>query len=211
MAGEKKNIHQRVIAAMDLLNGKVAKDSRQGHQGFNYVSIAALTNTVRRVFTEVGITFRANLVAEDRTTKALHQAYECVFTNADNPEDFFSVVSVGSAMDQKPTSAGVAMSYAVKNAILKCLMLAGDDKDAEVAGTEAPAGKVAKPNAANESTKKVTAKDISDENGIYWVDTDGGKFVTDQKSIVDLVKVGEEQTFKFAVTPKGNLALVGVA
>lgn len=129
---KERNLFQRMNDVMRALDGKIEKDGAVTYGNkYKYVSIAGLTNEIRRALVENGLAFFADLVIEDRSGKSLIQTYKCTLVNADSPEDKIEMLMCGTANDQSPTASGICLSYAVKNCFLKTFCLAGDDDDAE--------------------------------------------------------------------------------
>lgn len=139
------NIYQRVQAAMRAVK-YVQKDKQVDGAGGGYKAVThdQVTALVRQHFVENGIVVVPRLTASatvstGRTTKAgtpiirFEGTYDVDFVNVDEPADKITATTVAHAEDQGDKAPGKALSYAVKGAILKVLLLeTGEDDESRV-------------------------------------------------------------------------------
>lgn len=132
MADTKKNVHQRLAAAM----AEVDYIQKERKQGMNYtiVSHDAVTAKVRPVLLKNGIVYYPVRCEHLHNGNRAECSLTVRFVNVDEPSDFFDVPTFGYGIDNQDKGPGKAMSYAVKYALLKALGLeTGDDPDTEAA------------------------------------------------------------------------------
>jgi len=139
------NIYQRVQAVMKAVS-YVKKDKTVEGAGGGYRAVThdQVTAIVRQHFVEHGIVVVPHLtesqtIATGRTTKAgtpiirFEGTYSIDFVNVDEPTDKIVATTVAHAEDQGDKAPGKALSYAVKGAILKVLLLeTGEDDESRV-------------------------------------------------------------------------------
>jgi len=143
------NIYQRVAAVMKAV-GYVKKDKEVAGAGGGYMAVThdQVTALVRQHFVENGIVVVPRLIASatvstGRSTKAgtpiirFEAHYEVEFVNIDDPTDKITASTVAHAEDQGDKAPGKALSYAVKGAILKVLLLeTGENDESRVRANE---------------------------------------------------------------------------
>lgn len=126
------NIYERIHRIMSDVKG-VAKDSVNKHGGYKYAGHEAVTEELRPAYIRHGVHRSASVKAYHRNGGDLALEVEVRWTCVDNPSDFLSVVAFGEsgALTKSggvtPQQAGIALSYAVKNAEFKVFALTGDD------------------------------------------------------------------------------------
>ncbi len=126
------NIHQRMRAVMQEVRG-VAKASTNAHGGYKYAGHEALTDALRDKYVKHGILRTASVVEHIRQGGLLQLLVKVTWINVDKPEDLYSVQILGESPAvtksgaASPVQAGIALSYAVKNAEFKAFALTGDD------------------------------------------------------------------------------------
>jgi hypothetical protein len=127
------NIEQRLLNVMAELS-YIQRDRQAPKEigGFSFVSHDAVTAAVRPMMVKHGIYACSSVVQHERDGNQTTLIVETTFFNVDQPEDQRVVRSVGYGIDKQDKGPGKAMSYAVKYALLKALMLeTGDDVEAE--------------------------------------------------------------------------------
>jgi hypothetical protein len=126
------NIHQRMQAVMRDVRG-VAKSQTNTHGGYKYAGHEALTDALRDKYVTHGIQRTATVVEHHRDGGLLQLLVEVTWINVERPEDRYSVRILGESPAvtksgaASPVQAGIALSYAVKNAEFKAFALTGDD------------------------------------------------------------------------------------
>lgn len=126
------NIHQRMQAVMKAVRG-VAKSQTNTHGNYKYAGHEALTDALRDEYVKHGIQRTANIVEHRRDGGLLQLLVEVSWINVDSPTDRYSVRMLGESPAvtksgaASPVQAGIALSYAVKNAEFKAFALTGDD------------------------------------------------------------------------------------
>jgi len=143
-----KNIYQRINAVMKTVS-YVQKDALiEGRGSYKAVTHDMVTAVVRPQFVEEGIVIRPeqlqSRLLQERAPKAegdkghkmhLYSGdYAVHFVNIDNPDDCITITVNAHANDTGDKAPGKAMSYAVKYAILKVLLLeTGENEEARFA------------------------------------------------------------------------------
>lgn len=135
------NVYQRIGAVMKAV-AYVQKDKQVDGAGGGYKAVThdQVTAMVRQYFVENGIVVVPRLTASatvstGRTTKAgtpiirFEGTYDVEFVNVDEPTDKIVATTVAHAEDQGDKAPGKALSYAVKGAILKVLLLETGEND----------------------------------------------------------------------------------
>lgn len=139
------NVYQRIQSVMRAVK-YVQKDKQVDGAGGGYRAVThdQVTALVRQHFVDAGIVVVPHLtasatVATGRTTKAgtpiirFEGTYNVDFVNVDDPADRITATTVAHAEDQGDKAPGKALSYAVKGAILKVLLLeTGEDDESRV-------------------------------------------------------------------------------
>lgn len=124
------NIHQRILEVMKEIS-YVQKEKKNGMK-YSIVSHDAVTALVRPSLVRHGITYFPAGLDVKQTGNRTEVVVRVQFTNADDPADLISVISVGYGIDDQDKGPGKALSYAVKYALLKAFGLeSGDDPDLE--------------------------------------------------------------------------------
>lgn len=124
------NLHQRLLAVMGDVS-YIQKDRKidQGG-GYKVVTHDAVTAKVRPALLKHRVLdYPQNLVCAQNGNRT-EMTMDIKFVNADQPDDFILVPTVGYGIDSQDKGPGKAMSYAVKMALLKALNLeTGEDAD----------------------------------------------------------------------------------
>lgn len=127
------NIYQRLNAVMKAVRG-VGKHSTNKHGNYNYVGHEAITDAVRDEYVKHGVVRTASVIDHQlidggTVMVKVRVGWVCM----DNPSSRLDVEMVAVQPTQTKSGGltaqqmGQAVSYAVKNAELKCLSLTGDD------------------------------------------------------------------------------------
>jgi hypothetical protein len=131
------DIYRRINAIMKDVVG-VAKTDRNAHAKYNYAGHEAVTAALRSAYVKHGVVRHATVDECIREGGLLRLGVVVAFINIDDPTDrieltmFAEAPSTTSKGGATPQQAGVALSYAVKNAEFKLFSLTGDDTpDAE--------------------------------------------------------------------------------
>jgi hypothetical protein len=140
----KPNIHQRIAAVMRAVRG-VKKAERNTHANYNYAGHESLTDALRDHYVRNGIVRTASVVSYNRDGGHLSLMVRVSWINTDDPADRHSVDILGESPpvtkngQGSPVQAGIALSYAVKNAEFKTFALTGDDTpDAAAVDNQTP-------------------------------------------------------------------------
>jgi hypothetical protein len=130
MTEAKKNIHQRLAEAMEVVS-YIQKEKKQG-MNYTIVSHDAVTAKVRPALLKAGIVYYPVRCEHTHNGNRAECSMTVRFVNIDEPSDYFEVPTFGYGIDTQDKGPGKAMSYAVKYALLKALGLeTGDDADNE--------------------------------------------------------------------------------
>jgi hypothetical protein len=141
---------QRLAAVMGDV-GYVQKGGKtQSGPSFKYVKHDDVVALVRPALVKHGVAFLATVrpetvsCVEHGATKSGSLRYkttlilDMTFVNADDPGDAYSVSFPGEGIDTDDKGSGKALSYAIKNGLLKTFMIeSGDDADNEATTQEA--------------------------------------------------------------------------
>jgi len=124
-----KNVYQRILAVMSELD-YIQKGTKMLNNQYRYVSHDQVTASIHPLLVKHGIavipTVNKYTQEGNRTTVEI----DVFFVNADNPQDQFSVKSIGFGVDPSDKGPGKAISYAFKLACLKTFCLeTGEDSD----------------------------------------------------------------------------------
>lgn len=123
-----KNIHQRLAKVMSEIT-YLQKEKKQGMK-FSIVSHDKVTALVRPALLDAGIVYYPIRCDHAHNGNRAECGMTIRFVNIDEPADFFDVQTFGYGVDNQDKGPGMAMSYAVKYALLKALGLeTGDDPD----------------------------------------------------------------------------------
>jgi len=110
---------------------EIRKDGKKVGE-FNYVSHDMVTAHVRDAFNEFGVLTWPSVIAHATNGNRTELQVVTAFINADSPEDQMSITTYGYGVDFSDKGPGKALSYAVKYAYLKALMLqSADDVEAD--------------------------------------------------------------------------------
>jgi hypothetical protein len=129
---QKLNLHERIAAVMRAVRG-VKKSERNTHANYNYAGHEALTDALRDHYVKHGIVRTASVVEWKRDGGHLSVVVKVSWINVDDPNDRHEVLMLGESPpvtkngQGSPVQAGIALSYAVKNAEFKTFALTGDD------------------------------------------------------------------------------------
>jgi hypothetical protein len=139
------NIYQRMAAVMTAVRGvaKTQKNTQGG--GYLYAGHERVTEALREEYVKHGILRTASISAVRRDGGSLSCDVLVSWINVENPEDRYSVTMLGESGPLTKSGvlssvqAGIALSYAVKNAEFKAFSLTGDDTpDAEERDDQVP-------------------------------------------------------------------------
>lgn len=130
------SIHQRIHAIMGEV-GHVEKDGQVkiGGGSYAYISHDAVTASIRGAFVKHGVIVQPTIVNHGVNGNRTELDVRVDFINVDKPNDRLSVDVLGYGVDTSDKGPGKAMSYAVKYAYMKVLMLNSAD-DIEAANVE---------------------------------------------------------------------------
>jgi hypothetical protein len=135
------SIYRRLNAVMSEIGHidkdktqEIKKDGRKVGE-FDYISHDMVSATVRTPFVKYGIAVQPTVVSHETNGNRVTLVVNTDFINIDNPDDRVSVQTIGFGVDNTDKGPGKALSYAVKYAYLKILMLNSAD-DIEAGGVE---------------------------------------------------------------------------
>lgn len=121
------NIHQRINGA----RGDVSKIEKtpKGTGGMKYDFIAHddVTAHVKPIFLKWGICPWHTVVEQNQSGNRTELTVETDFINIDNPDDKITMRTVGYGADNQDKGPGKALTYAVKGAFLKAMLLNSAD------------------------------------------------------------------------------------
>ena len=122
------NVYQRLANVMKQVS-YIQKEQKQGMR-YSIVSHDAVTKKVRPALLENGIVYHPVQCNHIQNGNRAECSMVVRFLNIDKPDDYFDVPTFGYGIDNQDKGPGMAMSYAVKYALLKALGLeTGDDAD----------------------------------------------------------------------------------
>jgi len=130
----------RVMARVEYLQkDDTVKIRTRGGNEFTYQAIThdAVTAAIRGAFVDEGVVSMPTVLSytqekvDEKDTRAVRTIaeVEVSFINIEDPKDYFTVKYFGYGDDVGDKGPGKAISYAVKNAYLKCLMLETGESD----------------------------------------------------------------------------------
>lgn len=125
------NLHQRLLAVMGEVD-YVQKDRHIGGSGGGYkvVTHDAVTAKVRPALVKHRVVYYPQNLAYVQNGNRTEITVDIKFVNADVPDDFILVPTLGFGIDNQDKGPGKSISYAVKMALLKALGLeTGEDAD----------------------------------------------------------------------------------
>lgn len=134
-----KNLFQRILSIVAEAE-KVIKDTKVGFGNTNYMGIShdAVIETIRPLCVTHGVVVMPSIESytEDEietsrggTSYKVTATVVTTFINADNPEERFTVRTIGTGMDAQDKAPGKAMSYAKKYGVLYAFLLLTSDGD----------------------------------------------------------------------------------
>lgn len=152
----KLTIHQRIHAVM-MDTGHLEKDGevKIGGGGYGYISHDAVTAHIRPSFINNGVMVIPTVDDTKKDGNRTELTVLTKFVNVDKPDDFIEVKTIGYGVDTSDKGPGKALSYAVKYAYLKVLMLnSADDIEASDVEHDPADGRQSETSAAMESVKQ---------------------------------------------------------
>ena len=172
------NLMQRLHGAMSDI-GAMKKDKLMdgGKQKFNYHGHAAITAACKAAFEKWRIAISSSVISETHENITIGQyntpgyfttaMVRVRFTNIDNPDDFSESDHMGYGQDTADKGIGKAVTYAVKYALMKILMISdGEEPDNEAFNweDEETHGKP-KPGAKSESRQEAAQRKLREAEG----------------------------------------------
>jgi len=149
---ENADIFERLFLASNMIGRLEKKETVKGGGNYSYASHDYVTARAKEVFAKVGIYHFVSLLDAkqdgNRTTATIEICFVCVGRSG----DCLKIKAFGFGVDNQDKGAGKAMSYAVKNGLLKTLGL-NTDEDIEAHDIDYDDGQSAKVNAANEEAR----------------------------------------------------------
>jgi hypothetical protein len=147
------NLASRLLAVMGEVPYIQKGGKTQSGPSFKYVRHDDVVALVRPALVKHGVAFLATVrpeslgcveVAPTKSGTARYKTtlmVDMTFVNVDDPADAYSVSFPGEGIDTEDKASGKALSYALKNGLLKTFMIeAGDEADNEATSPEsAPA------------------------------------------------------------------------
>ena len=135
----------RLLAVMDEVGYIQKQGKTQSGPSFKYVRHDDVVAAIRPALVKHGVAFMSSVETSTmgcevvgqtksgtdrfKTTLVLH----LTFINADNPAEAYDVAFPGEGIDTDDKGSGKALSYALKNGLLKMFMIeSGDDADVEL-------------------------------------------------------------------------------
>ena len=156
-----KNIYQRINAVMQDMPA-FELDGKNPQQGFQFVSIKNIYNTLRKLMVKHGVvSFPSQVIDKKMNVVVINKGnytknmYYCeatvafTFTCEDGSE--FTAVSEGGASDYSDKAQGQAMTNAHKNCLKAVFMIAEGDPDEKSNGLNDQVAKPIKPIEVNEA------------------------------------------------------------
>lgn len=127
------NIYQRIHKIMSEV-GHIEKDGtiQIGNSSYDYITHDAVTASIRGAFVRHGVMVLPTTVGSVVNGNRTELTVRVRFINIDEPAQFIDVETIGYGVDSSDKGPGKALSYAVKYAYLKLLMLnSADDIEAD--------------------------------------------------------------------------------
>jgi len=128
------NIWQRQNAVMAKI-GPVKPDGQvtiNGKKAYDYISHDAVTAAAKPLFVEFGIGVCPTVINHTINGNRTELTVRTRFINIDTPDDFTEVETLGYGVDSSDKAPGKALSYAIKGAYQKFLMMnSADDAGGE--------------------------------------------------------------------------------
>lgn len=164
------NIYQRIHTSMTecgfLEKDKTHEIKKDGKMlgKFQYISHDDVVAAARKPFLKHGIVIVPTVLSRIQNGNRVELNVQVSFVNIDNPDDKIVSEVVGYGVDGSDKGPGKAMSYAVKYALLKLMMLnSADDIEADDTAhepTQPTADTVNKAIARAEKSTEVAAKNL---------------------------------------------------
>ena len=150
-----KNIYQRIIAVMQDMPA-FELDGKNPQQGFQFVSIKNIYNTLRSLMVKHGVvSFPSGVIDKKMNVITINKGnytknmYYCeatvAFTFTCEDGSSFTAISEGGASDYSDKAQGQAMTNAHKNCLKAVFMIAEGDPDANSNGLNDEVAKPMKP------------------------------------------------------------------
>lgn len=132
------NVFQKIRGIMSDLD-YVAKGDKTVNGQYRFVSHDQVTAKVHPMLVKHGVVIIPSIDEVKQEGNRTTVKLLCVFLNADNPTDQFTICSYGQGIDAGDKGIGKAYSYAYKYALLKTFCLeTGDDPDNDAKSTYEP-------------------------------------------------------------------------
>jgi len=207
------NIYQRLHMAMEKVS-YIQKTSEvsMGKGSYKAVTHDEVTAKVRVALMKFGIAAHPISITRRTTPLTITKVYNGQesqstnyytevdlsyrFVNVGDPKDFIDVPAIGDGIDPQDKSAGKALSMAVKNALLKALMLeTGENEESRVEGD---VGVFPMNKTGNRTTDKWVNNAISDLKactnlqdlkllfGDFWNDSKKKGCTEDQRGMIQM-------------------------
>lgn len=126
------NIYQRISAVMHDVKYVVKEDKRVNGQ-YTYVSHDAVSRALHMPMVIHGIVMVPTVKDLTQDGNRTVVRMDVTMVNIDNPADMVTVTTYGYGIDPQDKGVGKAVSYAVKNALLKLFCLeTGEDVERDV-------------------------------------------------------------------------------
>tara|TARA_R110000765_G_scaffold23883_2_gene60065 strand:+ start:1311 stop:2180 length:870 start_codon:yes stop_codon:yes gene_type:complete len=127
------NVHQRIHAVMEELAFVQKTGSLKFGNTDKGIPVAThddVTKTIHPLLVKFRLTSLPSVETFEQVGNLTMVTITTRFTNIDDPSDFTEIKSLGFGADSQDKGPGKAVSYAVKYAYLKCLVLeTGEDAD----------------------------------------------------------------------------------
>ena len=135
------NLHQRLHAAMEEVS-YIQKDSSirlKSGRSFSVITHDAVTKKVRPALLKQKVIYYPIEIIRTQVGNRTDVDLKVRFANIETPGDFIDVPGIASAITNEDKGPGMAVSYAVKYALLKALGLeTGEDADLSSGEVETP-------------------------------------------------------------------------
>lgn len=132
-----KNIHQRlfeahrIVGRVDKLDTATIKKDGRVVGSYDYHSHDTVVARAKEALIEVGVLAWPTMLEMTQNSNRTRVDAKVTFINMGNPADAISTISFAYGCDNQDKGPGKAYSYAVKNALLKALMInTGEDIEA---------------------------------------------------------------------------------
>jgi len=128
---ELPNIYQRVNAIMAEISN-IEKEAKLVNNQYPFVSHDTLTKKLQPHLVKAGVVVVPTVTEYTQNGNRCEATVRIELVNIDNPTDRYGFNSIGYGIDSQDKGPGKAISYAVKNGLLKAFQLQSGDKDVEV-------------------------------------------------------------------------------